>query len=73
MRNIEFYVLRLLVDPAAPDQCCGALQSISTDANYLFKNEQELLGLIKRLARESVPEESLKEIPAQIFESNKTI
>jgi len=54
MRTIQTFVLRLLVDPAAPQELRGALQAVSESETYPFADEQALLALLHRMLGHTV-------------------
>lgn len=49
MRFIKSFVLRLYIDPDAPDLLCGTLQAPPDQEVFSFKNEAALITLLNQL------------------------
>ena len=54
MRHIQTFILRLLVDPDAPQALRGAVGSVPENEPRPFADEQALLAELRRLVRESL-------------------
>jgi hypothetical protein len=52
MRLTRTFVLRLYTDLAVRERTCGDLQALPGRRTHPFKDDVELLGLLRRLARE---------------------
>ncbi len=64
MRTTLTFVLRLLVDPAEPNQLRGTLYSVADNADYPFTETQMLLELLQQLSGRATP-------PAQTDQSSE--
>jgi len=51
MRSIRTCILRLLVDPAEPQELRGALQTLPESESYTFVDEQGLLAALREIVR----------------------
>ncbi|MCD4748005.1 MAG: hypothetical protein K8R59_01420 [Thermoanaerobaculales bacterium] len=49
MRQIQSCVLRLLVDPGHPSDLRGMINLVEDDTEYSFRNERDLVHLLKKL------------------------
>ncbi len=55
MHTIQTFVLRLLVDTEHPQAMCGTLQAMhAKEAPSSFRNETDLIALVKRLSTEQL-------------------
>jgi hypothetical protein len=54
MRLIKTFILRLYTDLELPEQFCGNLQGLSRRKALPFKNSEELIDIVRRLAKEEV-------------------
>jgi hypothetical protein len=52
MRLTRTFVLRLYTDLAVRERTCGDLQALPGRRTHPFKDDAELLGLLRRLAHE---------------------
>ena len=52
MRLIKTFILRLYVDLEMKEQICGDLQALPGRKTFPFKNNVELLNLIRQLSNE---------------------
>ena len=52
MRLTRTFVLRLYADLAVRERTCGDLQALPGRRTHPFKDETELIGLLRRLAHE---------------------
>lgn len=58
MRQIQTFILRLLVDEDEPQTLRGVLRVVADDEERSFTDEESLLALLRRMGHAS--EESLK-------------
>ena len=52
MRLIKTFILRFYVDLEIREQTCGDLQALPGRKTFPFKNNKELLNLIRQLSKE---------------------
>jgi hypothetical protein len=50
MRSVQTFILRLLVDPAMPDELRGAVEPVPKGDSRPFAGEQALLALLHQMA-----------------------